>query len=493
MSVDVERWREISEVFEAALDVAAAERPAWLAGRCGDDRELAAEVAAMLAADAQASLLERPASEAAGLAPPPLWLPAPGSRVGRYEVQAAIGRGGFGDVYRGWDPDLARPVAIKVCPWARHALRARFAREAAIAARLDHPGITRVYDIGIEAGTPYLVQELLAGHDLGELLAVDPAAGLDAAMRLDLLHQLAAALAYAHRHGVVHRDIKPANLRVLPTGQLKVMDFGIAFVAEGASQLTASGEVLGTAAYMAPEQIRGEAVDARADLYAWGAVAFHLFAGEPPFPGAGPAVLYRILEEAPPRLGERAAECPPRLAAIVARCLAKPPGDRFASADDLLAALAAVAPGPAEARSRTWRATLWRRRLWLGLTAVGLALATLLLVPPRGSDPAPPGGGAAGAAAAHAPAPAPGRLRIDARPWAEVVTIIDAEGRELEPAVRFTPVAVELPPGDYTVTLRHPRAGTGNCTARLEAGGQADCRAVLEHLDARRFVTEAGW
>src|ERR1041385_5169326 len=171
---------------------------------------------------------------------------------GKYQVLESIGEGGFGRVFRGYDPVLKRKVAIKTCSLHEATMRERFAREAEIAANLRHPNIVTVYDFGEQDGEPYIVQEYLDGEDLDRKLKRDEPIGVRTAV--GWLRQIGEGLQFAHARGVVHRDVKPGNLRVLPDGQIRIMDFGIAKLLQSERQLTQSGCSLGTVGYLAPEQ-----------------------------------------------------------------------------------------------------------------------------------------------------------------------------------------------------------------------------------------------
>lgn len=203
---------------------------------------------------------------------------------GRYRLEALLGRGGMGEVWRAHDPRLDRKVAIKFLPpdLADGHVVDRFHREARVTARLQHPGITQVFDSGAQDGRLHLVMELLDGRDLGSVLQ-DGKSGLPVRRAVDLAAQVAEALSYAHRADIVHRDIKPANLMLVDGGRVKVCDFGIAGFVHADSGLTREGSLMGTPDYMAPEQCRGLRVDGRADLYALGCVLFALLTGRPPF------------------------------------------------------------------------------------------------------------------------------------------------------------------------------------------------------------------
>ena len=204
---------------------------------------------------------------------------------GRYALQALLGSGGMGEVWRGVDELLDRPVAVKVLRGylADPELAGRFRREARIAARLQHPGITVVHDLGFDNGQLFIVMELLHGRDLAAMLA-EALAGLPIEVAVSLTIQAAEALQAAHAGHVVHRDLKPANLFVLDSGRLKICDFGIAWAVDNATHLTATGQVIGTPAYMSPEQCRGEQVDERSDLYSLGCVLYELLTGQPAIP-----------------------------------------------------------------------------------------------------------------------------------------------------------------------------------------------------------------
>ncbi|EFL15750.1 serine/threonine-protein kinase [Streptomyces sp. C] len=271
----------------------------------------------------------------------------PGAQLaGRYRLVERLGQGGIGEVWRAQDVELDRAVAVKVLLEfdASEELLGRFRREASIGARLQHPGLTVVHDIGRHGDRLFMVMELLEGQDLSRLLARTPGVGLPLPQVLDLALQTAEALAAAHAQKVVHRDLKPGNLFLLSDGRLKICDFGIARTADATGGLTVTGRVFGTPSYMAPEQWRGEHVDGSCDLYALGCVLYALLTGAPPFAGTEQAwVLMRMhLEEAPPALGAVRADLPPGLVELVDALLAKEPGDRpdaLAVADRLRALL----------------------------------------------------------------------------------------------------------------------------------------------------------
>jgi serine/threonine protein kinase len=262
---------------------------------------------------------------------------------GRYVLDALLGYGGMGEVWRGADEHLGRPVAIKVLRehFADPELAERFRREARIAARLQHPGITVVHDVGSDNGQLFIVMELLHGRDLAAMLAEAPGGlSIDAAVSLTL--QAADALQAAHAGHVIHRDLKPANLFVLSNGQLKICDFGIAWAVDAASHLTATGQAIGTPAYMSPEQCLGQRVDKRSDLYSLGCVLYALLTGQPPFTEGQPlAIMSQHLNAAPLAPRTIRADVPPELDHLVLGMLAKDPVHRPADASHVIATLRA--------------------------------------------------------------------------------------------------------------------------------------------------------
>ena len=259
-------------------------------------------------------------------------------RLGKYEIVEKIGVGGFGVVYRGFDPFIKRPVAIKTCSVEDTETRERFRREAEIAGNLQHRNIVTVYEFGFENDTPFLVEELLSGEDLDRRIKRHEFVPLPE--KILWLVQVARGLAFAHEHGIVHRDIKPGNVRILDDGTAKILDFGIAKLANSPSNLTQAGMTLGTAAYLAPEQIRGLPVDSRTDVFSFGVLAYELLAFERPFRAAEiSAIFYKILHETPPSLAARVPDVPVELDRIVARCLAKDPAHRWSPTAQLVRAL----------------------------------------------------------------------------------------------------------------------------------------------------------
>ena len=263
------------------------------------------------------------------------------AQYGKYQVLEFIGEGGFGRVFKALDPVLKREVAIKTCNLRQPDSRARFFREAEISASLRHSGIVTVYDFGEQEGEPYLVQEFLTGTDLDHCIKHN--VELPLKTKVQYLIQIAEALYFAHSKGVVHRDIKPSNIRVQADGSIKVLDFGIAKFLEDEQHLTQTGFSAGTAGYIAPEQLRGEKIDHRADIFSFGALAYELLTYRKPFAGDNVSTIYyRIANEDPAPVTDTMHDCPPRLAACVMRCLRKLPAERFVDCSVVAAELEAI-------------------------------------------------------------------------------------------------------------------------------------------------------
>jgi len=304
----------------------------------------------------------------------------PGARFGPYEILALLGAGGMGVVYRARDARLNRDVALKVLApgMAGDAGRLqRFEQEARAAATLNHPNVMAVFDLGVEDGTPYIVSELLEGQTLRDLLA---GGALTVRTATTLAVQIAHGLAAAHAKGIVHRDLKPENVFVTADGRAKVLDFGIAKMAAASgdettrlSPGTMAGQVLGTVGYMAPEQVRGDAVDHRADIFAFGAVFYEMLAGHSAFSGdTSVERMTAILKADPPALDD---VVPVHLDRIVRRAMEKNPAHRFESASDIafaLEALTGMVTGTATA-TRTTAAGRARWRLAAGALVLALA------------------------------------------------------------------------------------------------------------------------
>lgn len=277
--------------------------------------------------------------------------------AGRYEVRSLIGRGGMAEVHLGFDTRLSRVVAIKMLrrDLAQDSIfQARFRREAQSAASLNHPNIVAVYDTGeeiIEDATgrsiavPYIVMEYVEGHTVKDLISDGTAVPINEA--IEIVSGVLSALQYSHANHLVHRDIKPGNIMLTSDGKVKVMDFGIArALTDSQATMTQTNAVVGTAQYLSPEQARGEAVDARSDLYSTGVVLFELLTGRPPFKGdSAVAVAYQHVEQIPPTPSSILSDIPDSLDRVVLKALAKNREDRYPSAAAMLADLQRVARG----------------------------------------------------------------------------------------------------------------------------------------------------
>ncbi len=328
-----------------------------------------------------------------------------GETISHYEIVERIGAGGMGEVYRARDPRLDRDVAIKTLSASfgtDDGRLKRFEREARAVASLNHPNVLAVYDVGTHDGVPYLVSELLDGETLRERIS---AGGLTARKAVEYATQIADGLAAAHAKGVIHRDLKPENLFITRDGHVKILDFGLAKlvqreppprdVAAGptASLLTEVGSVVGTVAYMSPEQLQGSALDHRSDIFSFGVVLYEMLTGRRPFTGdTGPELAASILRDEPPDLSDSAHPPAPTLERIVRQCLEKRPEDRFESARDLALVLQAVsASGAAIPSAATYaqrRAPRRWRRLVGGAVIVLVAAAAVLGVVRLRSGPA---------------------------------------------------------------------------------------------------------
>jgi RNA polymerase sigma factor (TIGR02999 family) len=402
---DAERFQQVERLYHAALEREGDERTAFLVSACGSDEALRREVESLLGYDGAASrfaFFEEPAVVVAARQEPPATEThapklAAGLRLGAYEIVAPIDAGGMGEVYRARDARLGREVAVKVLTGdvpGRDRV-ARFEREARAAGGLNHPNVLTVHDVGTHEGAPYLVTELLTGQTLRERLqkgALPPRKAVEIAV------QMTRGLAAAHEKGIVHRDVKPANVFVCQDGRVKLLDFGLAHVTAAAAgaldtrsitepdRLTAQGTLLGTIAYMSPEQARQQDVDVRSDVFSLGTVCYEMLAGRRPFAGVTPAdTLSAILHADPPAIGS--AGLPAGLDRVVRRCLEKEAGERFQSARDVGFALEALG----EAAGTSVEAAPRPPGRWRGLVlaaAAGAAVAALgVLALTRGPRP----------------------------------------------------------------------------------------------------------
>lgn len=350
--MDAERWRKVADLCTAALTRPTGERQAFVGEACGADLDLQRDVESLLAVEAEAEdFLEAPPDTLTTGAPQSGTLA--GRALGSYQLEALIGAGGMGEVYRARDTKLDRAVAVKILPpgFADNLDRlSRFRREAHMLAALNHPNVLTIHDVGADEGTPYVVTELLEGQTLREVMADRAVPARDV---LDLALQAARGLAAAHRKGIVHGDLKPENLFLTADGRVKVLDFSVATltpdhgpdgedVPPAASQPDA---VMGTIGYMAPEHVERRPVDARTDVFAFGVVLHELLSGAHPFARDTPAATLRaIAHDDPPDLVLGDLASPAGLRALVRRCLHKAKGQRFQDATELTGALEALWP-----------------------------------------------------------------------------------------------------------------------------------------------------
>ena len=325
-----------------------------------------------------------------------------GKTLGKYQVLEEIGRGGMGAVYKGYDPHLSRPVAIKVLAphlvWEQEFVT-RFLQEARAAACLQHPNIVTIFDVGEQDGVYYTVMEYVDGRPLNEM--VGPDGCLPPGRVADIVSQVASALESAHRQGLVHRDVKPGNILVKPNDQAVLTDFGIAR-ALSETRVTRTGTMIGTPGYISPEQIQGGDVGPAADQYALGVVAYELLGGGPPFRGDTARLLYAHASEAPPPLRAVNPRVSEAVQTVVMRALAKQPGERWPSIVVFAAHLQAAAAGKKLAAERPAKKAPARRpfpvrkgnRLWLGggsLAVAALFVFAAVLAALSGPGEATPG------------------------------------------------------------------------------------------------------
>ena len=368
-----DRWQQIEPVFHAALECSATERTAFLNQACVDDPELLQEVEKLLgsfeaANQTKGGFLKSPAADSFGLAAP---VPrAPGQRIAHYEILSVLGVGGMGEIYLAHDPRLERQIALKLLPaqfsrdagWVQ-----RFTREARAASALNHPNILTIYEIGEDAGIHFIAAEHVAGRTLRQKLVEGRLAAHEA---LGIARQIADALSSAHEAGIIHRDIKPENVMVRPDGLVKLLDFGLAkptglriadcglrieaddrFKIEdhfrNSQSYTDPKSLMGTLAYLSPEQARREELDARTDIFSLGVVLYEMLAGTRPFKGANAAeICEAILNREPEALTDAA------MSRIVKRALMKDPARRYQNAAEFRADLLQVEQAQRQAPAR---------------------------------------------------------------------------------------------------------------------------------------------
>ena len=344
MTGSADNWQRVHHLLNDALELESGERSAYLDAACTDDPELRREIDSLLAAHGRARLLQTLASEVVSPLLSRLHSDASvdGRQVAHYELRERLGRGGMGVVFRAWDTTLERAVALKFLDVRRSddpAANERFVKEAQAAAALDHPNICTIYEIGeSEDGELFIAMPCYEGETMRDRIERGPLAIANA---IEFAVQAARGLADAHARAIVHRDIKPANLMVIPRGEIKILDFGVAKLADGS--ITRPGIRWGTAAYMSPEQARGEAIDARTDIWSLGVVLYEMLAGVRPFRGEHDlALLHAITHSDAEPVTVHRAEVPPALAAVVRRALARQVEQRIQTAGELEHALEEV-------------------------------------------------------------------------------------------------------------------------------------------------------
>src|SRR5436190_3396423 len=356
-----DKWRKITELFEAALERPADERAAYLETACDGDEEVRRRVEEMLAADARENLfIDRPAYNAVGTFVPSLLTQADsqsfsGEMIGDYRLVSELGQGGMGTVYLAYDTRLGRNAALKFLPARFHSPERvlRLEREARAASALNHPHILTIYDFGQQNGRDFIASEFVEGRTLREHISAND---LTLNQILEVAIQVASALGTAHAAGIIHRDIKPENIMLRPDGYAKVLDFGLAKLTEltekelednsdrdprvTAGFKTRTGILLGTTSYMSPEQVRGQKLDGRSDLFSLGVVLYELISGQRPFRGETVHhTMVAITDAEPLPIGHLVPRAPVKFQDIISRVLAKDPDERYQTAGELISDL----------------------------------------------------------------------------------------------------------------------------------------------------------
>ena len=366
-----ERWRKIEEIYHAAQEREPGERGTFVSEACCGDTELKGQIEAMLAQDSGGGILDKPADDLV-----PESSISPSTRLGPYQIVSRIGNGGMGEVWKARDSRLNRDVAIKI---SARQFTGRFEREARAIAALNHPNICTLYDIGPN----YLVMEFVEGQTLSGHMKRGPIPLEEA---LGIAKQIAGALECAHEKGIVHRDLKPGNIMIRPNGSIKVLDFGLARsrteeseAAPETQTITVPGTIVGTPRYMAPEQARGDKVDKRADIWAFGVILYEMVAGRRLFEGDTTSdTLAAVIKDQPDWT-----KIPQRLKRLLRLCLEKDPNRRLRdiSGVDLLLDAEPTVAAASPVRSRL------RAAGWMAIAAVclvaGITAGSLLLAPER--------------------------------------------------------------------------------------------------------------
>ncbi len=383
-------WTNVDRLLEAALERNPQERASFLREACAGNETLRGEVESLLAHAKAEDFLDRPAHDVIGRPPTHDHQLPVGHSLGQYRIVDLLGRGGMGEVYRAHDTTLGRDVAIKILPsvFTTDAdRRARFDREARVLAALNHAHIGAIYGVQETDGVRALVLELVEGGTLADRIATG---ALPVQEALPIARQIAEALEAAHEKGVVHRDLKPANVKITPHGVVKVLDFGLAKATADASApdptepptvtagSTRDGVILGTAAYMSPEQARGKPLDKRTDIWAFGCVLYEMLAGRPAFQGESATdILAQVIERDPDWSG-LPARLPERVNELLRRCLEKDPRKRRRDIGDVRLELERAPAAATILAVPDGRAPRDARRAWIAATVIALVLTLVV-------------------------------------------------------------------------------------------------------------------
>jgi len=407
-------------------------------------------------------------------------------KYGRYEIIKELGRGAMGLVYQAHDPEIDRLIALKVLREDRLTSAAfvqRFLKEARAIGRLSHPRIVTVYDVGQDHGTIYIAMELLQGEPLNALLEKKKFSPEEIT---NLGIQVAETLDYAHQKGIVHRDIKPSNILVQPDGQIKITDFGIAHIEDPeASIQTQAGEILGTPAYMSPEQVRGQPADGRSDLFSLGIILYELSTGRRPFGGPNLAAIFQsITQDHPASPAELNPAIPKSLSQVIMRCLEKNPASRYLTGKELAEALRG-APGAPKRPELPEEFKRPRHFLWYGIIAIiilGGGLSYYLFKPAVVKEPVAVKAGVKEAATpkeATVEKIKTGFLRLDSNPM-EAQIFIDGvfKGK--------TPARLEIPAGTHEVRLVLPNYYDWEAQVKLKEEEEAPLMVNLIPLTEKK-------
>jgi eukaryotic-like serine/threonine-protein kinase len=417
----------------------------------------------------------------------------PGSRLGRFEIAAVLGEGAMGTVYLAHDPHIDRPVALKTlradAAQGEHGqeIKSRFLKEAKLAGRLAHPNVVTIYETGDDQGVTYIAMEYVDGESLTQWLARRGDAPY--AERIEIVRQVAQALEHAHGRGVLHRDIKPGNILLSREGRVKVADFGIGKLLSGTGDLTRTGQMIGSPAYMSPEQIRGEKLDPRSDLFSLGVVLYELLTGKRPFPGDSITTLvYQILHTEPKDPLTLRADLPPSTSDVIVRLLAKSPDRRPSDAAAFLREIGRI-EGELEAIDRTAAMT--------GLRPAPAAEPTVRTEPPAAERPAPAAMRQSGPAYVLAAAALLAAVAIFAWVWKSAAsrTVLPAAPRAT-PAPVAAPLAprTEIPiPTPASLPTRGPEQAADAIVGatRIVTPGQPPRRASPAASASKRMASAA--